>query len=174
MLSILEAYECQKSAFVTSSSAEELYFGYTNNMAVTRKTLEALGPFLERQRGADTIFVREAIDKFSCDVVRHCPDICVRHLEITNAWHWYRKMVIYGASQKRYGQIKKARGLTNAERLQVCITSSLNFKSNTATLDPLANSVFAIKRPIPLPAPVIMAVFQLFFIAFNSSYLTGV
>jgi glycosyltransferase involved in cell wall biosynthesis len=119
LLSLLEAYESQKASFMASSDCDEICFGYTNNMAVTRMTFDAVGPFVEIDRGADTILVRRAVDSFSHDAVRYCPEVSVRHLEITGVSQWLAKIAIYGASQAHYGEISKARALTHAERLQV-------------------------------------------------------
>jgi glycosyltransferase involved in cell wall biosynthesis len=118
-LSMLAAYESEKAAFVFSSHTKEIYYGYTNNMAVRRGLFDRLGPFLEMGRGADVVFMRRAIDEYSCDVVRYSLDACVRHLEMTDVWKYYRKQLIYGRSYRSYGKIASTRPLTTGERLEV-------------------------------------------------------
>ena len=118
-LSMLAAYENEKAAYVFSSPAKEMYYGYTNNMAVRRTLFDRLGPFLEMNRGADVLFVRRVVDEHTCSIVHYAPDVCVRHLEITNVWQWFQKMFVYGKSYCDYCQIESSRPLTNVERFRV-------------------------------------------------------
>lgn len=118
-LSMLAAYENEKAAYVFSGPIKEIYYGYTNNMAVRRSLFNKLGPFVEMRRGGDVIFTRRAIDEHTCTIVCYAPDVCVRHLEITSIWKWYQKMFVYGKSLHEYGKIETSRPLSNAERLQV-------------------------------------------------------
>ncbi len=125
----LEAYEAHKASYILSGTDREVFFGYTNNMAVRRSLLDAVGPFTELGRGADVIFVRRAIDRFSCQILRYSPDVVIRHLEITSVWKWYSKMYIYGRSYQNYRQLVVAHPLSNAQRLEVFkrMTSESNF-----------------------------------------------
>jgi len=118
-LSMLAAYENEKAFYVFSSHIREIYYGYTNNMAVRRSLFDELGPFLEINRGADVIFVRRAVDRYICDIVRYSPDICVRHLEITSIWKWYWKLFTYGKSYRNYHEIENSKPLSTAERFQL-------------------------------------------------------
>ena len=115
--SLLMSYEHAKDEFVFSSDVAELYYGHTNNMAVRQETLEELGPFQETQRGADTVFVRRAVERYSCAAVRYCPAACVRHLEVDRLLAYYRKAFIHGLSRHFCGEAPRTRPLTNAERL---------------------------------------------------------
>ena len=118
-LSILSDYECEKTNYIFSGRVKEIYYGYTNNMAVRRSLFEKIGPFIQMKRGADVIFVHRAIEEYSCDVVQYLPDICIRHLEITSIWKYFRKMNIYGCSYQSYSKAISARPLNHSERLQV-------------------------------------------------------
>jgi glycosyltransferase involved in cell wall biosynthesis len=118
-LSMLAAYENAKAAYVFSSHLKEIYFGHTNNMAVKRVLFERLGRFLEVPRGADTVFVRQAVDACGVDVVSHSPDICVRHMEITGMSTLYRKEFVYGWSNQHNTDLMSFRPLTNAERFEL-------------------------------------------------------
>jgi len=127
-LKSLEAYEAHKANYILSGTDREVFFGYTNNMAVRRSLMDAVGPFTELGRGADTIFVRRAIDRFSCQILRYSPDVVIRHLEITSVWNWYRKMYTYGRSYQNYRRLVVAHPLSNAQRLEVFKrTSTSNF-----------------------------------------------
>lgn len=119
LLSMLAAYEAEKATYVFSGNTKEVYFGHTNNMAVRRELFDRLGPFTQIARGADTIFVRRAVDEYGCDIARYCPEACVQHLEITSVWDYYRKQLIYGQSNRNNAQIAAYRPLTNRERLQI-------------------------------------------------------
>ena len=118
-LSLIAAYQAQQIEFVTASRDDSLYFGYTNNLATTRFTLDAAGLFVEIARGADTIFVQRTIKAYSSDVVDYCADLCIDHLEIAGIWHWYAKLFLYGRSSKANRSIAALRSLSTRERLYV-------------------------------------------------------
>ncbi len=118
-LSALEAYDNVKKAFVLNGARSELYYGHANNMAVRRSLLDELGPFAERYRGSDTLFIQGCLERYSVDAVRFCGDMKVRHLEIDSVGAYYHKCAIYGASQRRYGQIANVRPLDMGERWTV-------------------------------------------------------
>lgn len=118
-LSILSDYEAEKAAYTFSASTKEIYYGYTGNMAVRRGIFDMVGPFLEMNRGADTVFVHRVIAEYSCDAVRYSPKLCVRHLEVTSVWKWLQKMQIYGRSYRGYSRLVLSRPLNYREKLQV-------------------------------------------------------
>lgn len=119
LLSLLESYENEKNKYVFSSGIKELYYGQTNNMAVRKELSDEIGPFVERDRGSDSIFVSQCVEKYSCDVVRYCDDMRVRHLEIDGIRKKYHKYYIYGGSRRRYRHIANIRPLSNSERLRL-------------------------------------------------------
>ena len=118
-LSVLEMYESEKVAFITERREPELYFGYTNNMAFRRKVFDEIGLFPERVRGGDTLFVRRAVDKLGCDIVRYNPDMHTTHLELDTLGAYYTKRLIYGKSNDRIGDVVSFRPLSNIERWAV-------------------------------------------------------
>lgn len=118
-LALLEAYENEKHEWVFQSGVPELYYGRTGNMAVRRAIFDELGPFVERDRGSDTIFVRRCVDRRSCAAVRYSPEMRVRHLEINGIRKIYRKYATYGASSREYGRIVEVRTLSDRERMGV-------------------------------------------------------
>jgi glycosyltransferase involved in cell wall biosynthesis len=117
--SLLETYEAEKAGYVFSSSKKQIYYGYTNNMAVRKEVFDSLGRFHEITRGGDVIFVQKVIEAYSCDVVRYSDDIRVIHLEIDSLAKYYQKNYTYGISSKNYGKIVPSRPLSNAERLTI-------------------------------------------------------
>ncbi len=118
-LGLVADYEREKVAYIYSQSDSLVFFGHCNNMAVRRCLWEEMGPFVERMRGADTIFIRRTVDRYSTDIAKYVPEMTVRHLEITNLSQYYRKMSIYGRSRARYRHIVRARALGLRERLGV-------------------------------------------------------
>ncbi len=118
-LSALEAYENTKKAFVLNGTRSEVYYGHANNMAVRSSLFDELGPFVERERGSDTLFVQRCLERYPVDAVRFCPGMRVRHLEMDSVGAYYRKCAIYAASQRRYGQVASARPLNMRERWKV-------------------------------------------------------
>jgi glycosyltransferase involved in cell wall biosynthesis len=118
-LAMMADYEAAKAAYTFSSGRREIYYAYTNNMAVRRSMFDKAGPFEEWQRGADVVFMQRVIDAYSCGVIRYVPNMCVRHLEITSVWNWLGKMRIYGRSFRRYREHVPQRPLGGRDRVRV-------------------------------------------------------
>lgn len=111
-------YERAKARMVFASPSREAYYGHTNNMAVRRSTMDRYGPFVERSRGSDTIFVRRVVDGEGCRAVVYRDDMCVAHFELVGLMAYYRKVFIYGRSRQLYRHIMRVRPLTGSERLE--------------------------------------------------------
>jgi O-antigen biosynthesis protein len=118
LLGLVSGYENCKAEYVFTSGSPLLYFGYANNMAVRRRLLERQGLFVERQRGADAVFVRRAVDMEGSGVVGYEPNMIVRHLEIDGVLAYFRKVFIYGRSHGLYRHIVRSEPLSRAERLR--------------------------------------------------------
>ncbi|MEI6085158.1 MAG: glycosyltransferase family 2 protein [Verrucomicrobiota bacterium] len=118
-LARLGAYEIAKDEYVLNSRIPTLYYGYTNNMAVRKSVLTALGSFVLRPRGADTIFVRQVVDAYSVDAVRYTPAAVVTHLELTSLAVYYRKIFLYGRHRQANNQITFAAALNTRQRMEI-------------------------------------------------------
>jgi glycosyltransferase involved in cell wall biosynthesis len=118
LMRLVSEYETQKDQLVFSSDSADLYYGFTNNMAVRRSTFDAYGPFEDRPRGADTIFVRRVVNGEGCGAVAYANDMVVRHAELDGVATYYKKMFIYGRSRTLYQHIMATRPLNMAERLR--------------------------------------------------------
>lgn len=116
VLSMFASYENAKDEYVFNSKAKDLYYGYTNNMAVRRGLFKEVGLFAERRRGSDTIFVRRAVEKYSTNSVVYSPAVRVRHMELDSPLSYYQKMFIYGRSRRMYRRISYTRPLNYRER----------------------------------------------------------
>jgi glycosyltransferase involved in cell wall biosynthesis len=124
LLSMLEDYENEKNKYVLTSGINKLYYGHTRNMAVRKRLFDELGPFLDRARGSDTIFIQRCIDRYSCNIVLYSPLLQVRHMEIDSPDKYWRKLFVYGKSSSKYSQVVNARPLTNRERYRVFRSAS--------------------------------------------------
>ncbi len=118
-LQLVSDYENQKAEMVFKSDDPQVYYGYTNNMAVRRGAMGSLGPYVERGRGSDTIFIRRLVDKQGCQAVAYCPDMAVRHAELESIGVYYSKIMTYARSRMSYSHIETVRPLSRAERLAV-------------------------------------------------------
>jgi len=118
-LSILSDYEAGKAAYTYTAGRKEIYYGFTNNMAVRRTLFDLVGPFPEVPRGADVVLVHRAIESCSTGALRFAPEMRVRHLEITSVWRWFAKMHLYGRSYRFYSRLVASRPLSASDRLQV-------------------------------------------------------
>lgn len=116
-LSLLEDYENAKNEFIFRSGKKELYYAYTRNMAVRKRLFDEIGPFLEKPRGSDVIFLRRCIDRYSCNLVCYSPGINVRHMEIDRPNKYFRKTFIYGGSMEKYAKVVDVRALSMKERV---------------------------------------------------------
>lgn len=119
LLRLIADYEGNKDEFVLGSSVPELCYGFTNNMAVRRSTMERYGPFVERPRGSDTVFVRRVADGEGCGALVYEPSMLVIHGELDAAAAYFRKMRIYGRSRREYAHLVHTRPLSTRERLRV-------------------------------------------------------
>jgi hypothetical protein len=95
-LGMLAAYESALGARTFESGQPDCYYAYTNNMAVRRSVLDALGGFERRLRGADTLLMRRVAAEYGGSAVKYSPDILVRHLEIASISDYLLKKTIYG------------------------------------------------------------------------------
>ncbi len=118
-LRLLVSYENTKDAYVFGAGIRALYYGHTNNMAVRRDVFARFGPFVERRRGADTIFVRRVVEAIPCSQVRYCPTALVEHLELDRPRTYYHKLTLYGESRESYRHLSWTRPLTLGERVTV-------------------------------------------------------
>lgn len=114
---LLADYENKKDEHVFASRSPELYYGFTNNMGVRRSAFDRHGPFVERPRGSDTIFVRRLVEGDGCGAVAYLPAMRIAHAEMVGARAYYRKMFTYGRSRQLYRHLVKTRPLSSAERL---------------------------------------------------------
>jgi GT2 family glycosyltransferase len=115
----LSDYDITVAGYVFSSSTPEIYFGYTNNMAVRRSLFDQVGLFREIQRGADTVFVRRTVAALGCGAVVYAPEMCVCHQEIRHVADFYKKRIIYGESNSRTRNLGSARPLRLRERIRI-------------------------------------------------------
>jgi glycosyltransferase involved in cell wall biosynthesis len=116
---LVSEYENRKAEMVCASDDPQVYFGYTNNMAVRSSVMDQFGPFIHQARGSDTIFVRRVVDALSCEAVAYCSGMAVQHVELKSIGVYYKKVMIYARSAKSYRQIISARSLSQKERLRV-------------------------------------------------------
>ena len=112
-------YENTKDSFVLGGDDEELCYGYTSNMAARRQLFDDLGLFLDRPRGADTLFVRMVAKACSCAAIRYLPDAVVTHLELDSVSVYFKKVFLYGHHRQRNNSILRTRALTFAERIAI-------------------------------------------------------
>jgi glycosyltransferase involved in cell wall biosynthesis len=119
VLASIVDYENTKDGFVLDGGDEELYYGYSSNMGVRKSLFDLLGPFLERPRGADTLFVRKVAQERSCAAIRYLPTAVVTHLELDGLSTYYKKVFLYGRHRRRNNAILRSRPLRFGERMAV-------------------------------------------------------
>jgi glycosyltransferase involved in cell wall biosynthesis len=117
LLSLVDAYELAKDQYVFQARRRELYYASATNLAVRRTSFAELGGFVERRRGADTLLIRTAADRWSPAAVKYEPELRVRHLEIATLRDYYGKCLSYGRSMAALRA--SGRSLRSRERLSV-------------------------------------------------------
>jgi glycosyltransferase involved in cell wall biosynthesis len=116
---LLGDYEVAKDQWMLSAGDPRKCYGYTNTMAVRRAAWERCGPFDDRPRGADTIFVRRVVDTAGCHAVRWEPGMRVSHLEVDGPLTYFLKAYTYGRSMQSYRHVVPVSPLSFRDRLYV-------------------------------------------------------
>lgn len=119
---LLGDYEVAKDRWMIASGQPLKYYGFTNNMAVRRGAWESFGPFIERPRGADTLFVRRVVDAAGGPAIRFVPRMHVSHLEIDGPVAYFRKAYTYGRSHRSYQRVHPSQPLSFGDRLRIVRT----------------------------------------------------
>jgi glycosyltransferase involved in cell wall biosynthesis len=122
-LRLLGLYECEKEQMIFGSNDPTIYYAHTNNFATTRTAFQRVGPFIQRDRGSDVIYLRSLVDHFGPSAAAHAHEAMVMHLEVDCLEAYYRKIRTYGRSCHSLSQIQSTRSLTTSERLQVYIAT---------------------------------------------------
>ncbi|HUF67606.1 MAG TPA: glycosyltransferase family A protein [Longimicrobiales bacterium] len=117
--SALAAYENAKNGLIFNGADDDLYYGFTNNMAARAQLFDEVGEFMPRLRGSDAIFARTVVERYGHGTVRFVPRMSVRHLEIQNAADYYRKVFVHSRSIRSLDTVVKHRPLSRRERLEV-------------------------------------------------------
>jgi len=125
---LLGDYEITKDRWVIASRQPLKYYGFTNTMAVRREAWEACGPFVDRPRGSDTVFVRRLVDSVGCDAVRYVPGMRVSHREIDGPATYFRKAFTYGRSLQSYGRIVAVKPLLFRDRIAVYVMAVRDYR----------------------------------------------
>lgn len=116
---LLGDYEIAKDRWALASNEPAKYYGFTNNMAVRRSAWELHGPFDERHRGGDTIFVRRLVEAEGCQSVVFSQGMRISHLEIDGAVTYLKKAFTYGRSLQSYSRAVPSKPLSFHNRLLV-------------------------------------------------------
>jgi glycosyltransferase involved in cell wall biosynthesis len=96
ILGMLAAYESALGSHIFTTQHVECYYAYTNNMAVRMSILKDLDGFRSLDRGADSLFLRQAIERYGRSVLKYAPEAVVRHLEIASIRDYLDKKAVYG------------------------------------------------------------------------------
>jgi glycosyltransferase involved in cell wall biosynthesis len=116
---LLSAYDHVKEWWTLSQEDGSLYYGHTNNMAVSRAAWAAAGPFVPLSRGADVILVQRVVERFDTRAVVYHPSALVHHLEVDTPTAYFRKCRLYGRSYRQYRRVVNARPLAWRDRWSV-------------------------------------------------------
>jgi glycosyltransferase involved in cell wall biosynthesis len=119
ILSMVQDYDNEKYIYTFDSDDGSIYFGHTNNMAVRRELFSDVGLFVERKRGADTMFVNSVVKKYSSRAVVYRESMKVLHMEIEKPLDYYKKIFTYGRSRELYKHIVGIPPISYSQRISV-------------------------------------------------------
>ena len=114
-------FDCERAMaeHVFQNQRSALYFGYTNNMGVQREAFDRFGPFLERSRGSDTVFVWRVGAALPLGSVVYRSGVRVTHLELDRFSKLLKKRFLYGRSEGANRHLIAKRQFTVSERLRL-------------------------------------------------------
>ncbi|MFH1154209.1 MAG: glycosyltransferase [Pseudomonadota bacterium] len=95
-LEILQDYQNAKIDYLLTHRKNRYLYGYTNNMAVSAKVFDQLGPFLEWPVPGDTEIVHRCLKGIPDARVVFLKEMTVLHLEIGSIFTWMKKSYVYG------------------------------------------------------------------------------
>ena len=108
-----------------------MYYAYTNNMAVRMPILKTLGGFRTLHRGADSLFMRSAMEHYGSSTLRYAPEVLVRHLEIAGIRDYLKKKSIYGQVNGDR-ELATPRALPLATRLRLALRAKRERRASLA------------------------------------------
>ena len=100
-LTALARYENEKNRSILTGTDPRRYYGYTNNMAVTRAAFARYGPFPTVMRGGDAVLVRRAVDELGPESVVYVDAARVVHHEVDSVAAYCRKAFVHARSIQR-------------------------------------------------------------------------
>jgi glycosyltransferase involved in cell wall biosynthesis len=101
-LSLLQTAMQVRDEYGFAGTDPELYYAGAGNMAVSRSAFEEVGPFAERARGADVLFVRAALARYGMGRIVFEPLMRVRHAEVGGLRAYLHKLHVYGYAAHGY------------------------------------------------------------------------
>lgn len=119
LLRLISDHRSEKLRLICESDCPSLYFGGTNNLATRASTMAKHGPFAERMRGADSMFVHQVARTEGCDSVVYQPQMIVRHAEMDSLAFYLKKRFVYGRSWQRHRHLTAKRELRGPESLRI-------------------------------------------------------
>ena len=96
MSQFMRDYENLKIQFFLNSEDYKRCFGYTNNMAISKRVYDELGGFRDDIPLADTDFILRYIEWSESPRISYSRTTRINHLEIDSWCAWMRKLSLYG------------------------------------------------------------------------------
>jgi glycosyltransferase involved in cell wall biosynthesis len=121
LMTMLAAYESGVVARTFAGRHTASYFAYTNNMAVRRSIFEELGEFKEIMRGADSLFLRQAAERYGAHIVNYAHEMVVTHLEMVTIEDYLRKKKTYGMVTANNRDMNPPTSLPLTHRIKLAI-----------------------------------------------------
>ena len=106
-LRLLAGYENMKAAYVIERCAPAHHFAYANNMAVRASVFEAIGPFKEWRRAADSELVHRLAAHEPGRRPTYRPSMVVTHMEFVRTRDRVRRLSLYTRTNAQIGTFEE-------------------------------------------------------------------
>jgi len=122
VINLLQSYENAKIQWILEQKLLANVYAYTNNMAARRSLFSRLGLFRHWARGADTFFAQMVVHNYGAQSITYAPEMCVTHLELQQVSDYFRKRLVYGASNDAISRRSDFRSLSIQARISILIS----------------------------------------------------
>ncbi|MEM1248295.1 MAG: glycosyltransferase [Acidobacteriota bacterium] len=117
-LKVLGRYENAKASYVAQRGNPRQQFAYGNNMVVRADVFEAIGPFREWKRAADSELVHRMAAEAAQWRLIFCKQMRITHLEFTRAKARARRLRLYAQTNTKIGSFEE---LTTTQRVRILL-----------------------------------------------------
>lgn len=131
-----EKYENYKVSYLIKNSLHKYYYGYCDNMAISKQVFSVVKEFKEKPINGDTQIIHEYKERNGDVTVKYASKAIVTHMEISSLKDWTKKLYSYGRQNNLYASKNYYYEPINLKTRFVILFSSL-FNNDVNAIDKL-------------------------------------